>query len=501
MRPATFLCVLFIVCSACASRTGTRRPGTLASSPAGNLSVKVYTLPCPRSKVSHVKFAPGRNKLLSTAADESGISTLKIWNASSGEAMESFVNDTFIDQDAAFSHDGLTIAIGNQTVFLLWADNYKVRRSFQVDAYSDLRVIDVDQSLIYPWAIKNVEVLKKIHYVTCLAFSADDRLLVSGYENGQIKVWNTRYGNLLQTLRGGRFHGGILDVEFSPDGGHIAACQEDDKIRVWSYPRYEEKILRGHDQPVKVISFDPVNGYLASGGRDRKVKIWDVGRGEVLRTLSGHTGAVLALSFSRDGRYLASAGGDKTVRIWDVAAAQELVVLRDHHRAVNDLSFNANASLLASAGDDEAIRIWDISDLNLISDPRLVPQPLYPPRLVGAANFVDLSGDGVLEKGEEGKLIIEARNTGGDAAYQIVTMIVPDTLRPDLKIAQAPLIPQLLPGESVSLEVHVARAAEEKGQAVPAASGEEGFTIRMFECNGFHLFPVVRLKIILAAPR
>lgn len=57
--------------------------------------------------------------------------------------------------------------------------------------------------------------------IRAVAFSPDSQLLLSGSDDGQIKVHSIKSGELVKTLSG---HGSwILDLDFAPNGSHFAS--------------------------------------------------------------------------------------------------------------------------------------------------------------------------------------------------------------------------------------------------------------------------------------
>jgi WD40 repeat protein len=439
-------------------------------------AISSIALDAHEGRIVRVAFEPLGNRLISLSEDGSSSSTMNLWHGAAGRLIETFPNENFADCDVIFSNDAGTIALGSGTVMLIDTDDYRLKRTLEAEMYEQLKILDMDREMLWPFSIKTYMVLQKYRFVTALAFSPDDRYMASGHENGQVKVWNPVTGELLDIMWATKVFGRILDVEFSPDGRYIAACQDDDKIRVWRFPGGEEKILQSGGKSIYSLAFDPVTGSLAAGGADGTVWIYDVESGKLVGSIEGHEKAILTIRFSKDGRSLVTAGRDNTVRIWNYETGDVITVLEGHEKQINSVSLNSNASLLASGSDDGIVRIWDISSLTLTSDPRLTPLPIDPASLAGSARF------------ENGSLIVSLLNEGGGAAYNIVVLCIPDSGREVLEIVQPPLVPMILPGGSVEVTVSVTK--RNRSQV-----GEAGMTIRVYESNGFHLSPPLRVVI------
>lgn len=481
---ALIIAPLFYGCS----RQPARAPRATAVGGEEEAEFARFVLAGHAGKVVRVRFAPRSNRIVSLSEDGYESSTLSFWHAPSGELLSSYPNRRYADRDVAFSRDGTTIGIGGGTVCLVDAETLRMRAAFEIETYEFLRTIALESSLYWPFAIRTYSVEQRQRYVTALAFSPDGRYVVSGHDNGQLKIWEVETGSLLSVVWATRVFGAFLDVEFSPDGRFIAACQDDRRVRVWRFPDYRERVLDARDRAVYALAFDPLSGRLAAAGASGKIRIWNVDSGREERLLGRLPAAIADLAFTGDGKHIAAAMRDNTVCVLNVATGKKVAVLVGHERRVNSVAFNSNATILASGGDDRTVRIWDISPLRLCDDPALTPRPFYPAILSGQAVFSDQSGDAVLGPGERGRITVRLENMGREAAYNIVTLVVPDTLAAVLEIAPPPLVPMLSPSASVDLQVTIINNGREPVSGVDC-------TVRVFESNGFHLSPPLRVRI------
>lgn len=167
-------------------------------------------------------------------------------------------------------------------------------------------------------------------------------------------------------LSGHKWH--ISELEFSPDGLHLASSSWDKTLRIWDLSTLESVfVLRHHRSPVTCLSWQPgvgtagCLGVLASGSADSTVALWSGETGKLLQALSPHKGWVLGTSFSSDGTLLASAAWDKTVCLSDARTGQMLQKLTGHSTGVWTCAFQTSigAGLLCSGADDGSLKIWD----------------------------------------------------------------------------------------------------------------------------------------------
>ncbi|MBY0459918.1 MAG: hypothetical protein K2V38_21580, partial [Gemmataceae bacterium] len=242
--------------------------------------------------------------------------------------------------------------------------------------------------------------------VWALAFMPDNQL-VSGAEDGSLKVWDIRTGEevkLLSTQEGnvwsldvsadGRFLVTAADepavtfwdlkdlkrelplaespwtkaVAFSPDGKFIATGNRSGLVTVWDWQNgIPFARLHGHTGTVHAVAYSPDGTRLVTAGSRGAVKLWElkgdwaVGGGPApYREMALHTGAVYAAAFSPDGSKVATAGWDRTVRIWDAVKGTQLLKIAAHEQDVWSVAFSGCSRMVASGGGDGFVKVWDL---------------------------------------------------------------------------------------------------------------------------------------------
>ena len=160
--------------------------------------------------------------------------------------------------------------------------------------------------------------------VYALAFSPDGMILASGVGrcgagDVLIKLWNAETGEVLHHSIAAH-DDAVYTIAFSPDGKTLVSSGHKDRtIKMWDTKKGELlQTLSGHSDHVPSVTFSPEGKVLASGSFDTTVNLWDVRTGALIRTLKGHSYALQAVAFSPDGKMLASASVDPIVMLWDV---------------------------------------------------------------------------------------------------------------------------------------------------------------------------------------
>jgi small GTP-binding protein len=194
--------------------------------------------------------------------------------------------------------------------------------------------------------------------VNIVAWSPDGRLLVSGYMDGTIRLWNTGTRSLLWNLKG---HTGAVNVlAWSPNGRRLISGSSDKILRMWN-PLTGALLytLRGHTGSVNTAAWSPDGKRLASGSDDGTIRLWDTMNRLPLRILEGHTGSVNTVVWSPDGGLLASGSDDKIIWLWGPVTGLQLRALKGHTGAVNVVSWSSKEHCLASGSTDGTIRLWN----------------------------------------------------------------------------------------------------------------------------------------------
>ena len=157
-------------------------------------------------------------------------------------------------------------------------------------------------------------------WVRSVAFSPDSQLIVSGSEDGTIRVWGAMAGETAAGPFTGHT-GSVMSVAFSPDGQHIVSCSEDGTIRVWNAMTGETAAgpFTGHTDWVRSVAFSPDGHHIVSGSDDQTIRVWNAMTGKMeAGPFIGHARSVMSVTFSPDGHHIVSGSFDRTIRLSNV---------------------------------------------------------------------------------------------------------------------------------------------------------------------------------------
>ncbi|MDB5352812.1 MAG: repeat, subgroup [Planctomycetota bacterium] len=192
-----------------------------------------------------------------------------------------------------------------------------------------------------------------------VAFTADNRSVVVGVEDGSVRMIDATTGREAH-----RFDGhapGWLPVAVSTSGTLVASGGTDKVVHIWDVKTDREKfLLRGHTEPIFRLAFSPNGRYLASVARDNPVRLWDTTTGSEVRKFEGQT-VVNGVKFTADGRQLVTASWDKTVRVWDVATGREVRKTETSGDELGDLAISKSGRDVFFGSKDGTLRSWEIA--------------------------------------------------------------------------------------------------------------------------------------------
>jgi len=97
-------------------------------------------------------------------------------------------------------------------------------------------------------------------------------------------VWDASTGEVLNVLEG--HTDDVTSVAFSSDDRRIVSGSGDKSVRVWDASTGETlKVLDGHSSYVRSVAYSSDDRCIVSGSSDKSVRVWDASTGETLKVL------------------------------------------------------------------------------------------------------------------------------------------------------------------------------------------------------------------------
>jgi WD40 repeat protein len=236
------------------------------------------------------------DKFITSSAD----GTMRIWDANDYSVKARCVNQV---ANSPGVHP-LCALFTDEIVLSGWSDG-KVR-GYRVDNNQML------------WQIDNAHK----NGVTAIALSHNNKFIVSGGMEGEIRVWEIRSRELISHLK--EHTSKVTKVQIFADDIHLLSCSRDKSILCWdlkNQKRISNQTVRMGGINCFAVSPTDSNQYL-SVGQDRKITYWDIRKSQSQGSIEsspnpGESEELFAIDIQQTGKLFATGGQMGIVRIYD----------------------------------------------------------------------------------------------------------------------------------------------------------------------------------------
>jgi WD40 repeat protein len=199
--------------------------------------------------------------------------------------------------------------------------------------------------------------------ITHVAFTPDNRHLISLSANGIMAVWDVIDKKPISLF--------LFPVRLK----HNQDSQQD-FLRSWrvlngAIPPHKVKTFVQHKLKIEVARHFSIHSdgkILALPTGYSEVVFLEVASGKIVSTIKTEQETTMRVCYSRNGKMLAIGAGSGDdlgylgkIELWDVAKEEKIKTLKAHRHSVRQLQFSPDDTMLASTGTVDGVRVWNVS--------------------------------------------------------------------------------------------------------------------------------------------
>jgi len=207
--------------------------------------------------------------------------------------------------------------------------------------------------------------------ITSVSFHSEGKWLVTGSEDGTIKIWDLRERHLRRNYDNGS---SVNDVCVHPNQGELITCDQSGSIKQWDLSANvcSHELKPDGNIPIQAISLASDGSCLVAANHKGHCYVWRINdestgipKFQAVEMFKAHPSKYITrILLSPDVKYLATCSADKTVKIWSISSNykfREDKVLQGHQRWVWDCAFSADSAYLVTASSDHTARLWEMA--------------------------------------------------------------------------------------------------------------------------------------------
>lgn len=215
--------------------------------------------------------------------------------------------------------------------------------------------------------------------VNDLVYSPDGKRLLTGGNDGQIRIWDSATAAAVKTLAATTpvaaataadaaagekpMNPAVTALSITADGQRLVSATNQGKVQIWDLASEGDAATKpvaefGHPVSVKAAKVNADGSRLTTLAADNVVRVFDVEIGRELQRFESGLPAeqsLLGLAFAPDNETVLATGTDKLVHVWQVSTER---FLEAHTGTSTAVTFVGDGSRFATTGNDGIVRLW-----------------------------------------------------------------------------------------------------------------------------------------------
>jgi len=202
--------------------------------------------------------------------------------------------------------------------------------------------------------------LKNASFVTISSLIEFKDYLITGHQDGFIKIWNLNSFDLKAKLK--LYNSKIDGFEIIADLNdlNLISYSNYSLISVWNFINklsisLKDNLKQNTNSPISALLFSNKN--LISGSFDSEINVWEIDDNNFIfnTILNGHSNKITCL-INVNNNFFASSSSDNNIIIWE--QNKLLYTLKSHSSDINSIVFNPKYEILISGSMDGNTTLW-----------------------------------------------------------------------------------------------------------------------------------------------
>jgi WD40 repeat protein len=156
-------------------------------------------------------------------------------------------------------------------------------------------------------------------HVYAVMYSPSTTKIVTGgrhWQDNAVKIWDAETGDLLSTIE---HHYAVRSLAWTSDEKKLISGSNDGSIRIFGTNTWQQiAILQGHEEVVYAISLFQNDRLLASGSDDLTARLWNLDTNLPVGPPIEHEDEIRSAAISADGTLLLTGCEDNNAYVWDI---------------------------------------------------------------------------------------------------------------------------------------------------------------------------------------